>query len=104
MMDFGGKYWPPTKTFGLSVLWAVIVGFLVQFAIPFALPGLGLQKAELIVNPGLLIIVRSTGGWFAGISRLGYVFIFAVNTIMYGALLLAALRICACLQRQYSSR
>jgi hypothetical protein len=104
MIDLASHCWPPTRTCRLSVLWAVAVGFLAQFAVPFALPRLGLEKAELIVNPGLLIIVRSTGGWFSGISPLGYVFIFAVNTIIYGALLLAALRMCACLQRWYFSR
>jgi len=99
MIESTGKYWPPMKTFGLSAIWAVVIGFLLQFAVPFALPSLGLEKAELIVNPGLLIIVRSTGGWFAGISPLGYVFIFAVNTLIYGALLLVGLRTCAYLQR-----
>jgi hypothetical protein len=99
MVELAGRYWPPIKTFGLSAFWAVVFGFLFQFAVPFALPVLGLQKAELILNPGLLIIVRSTGGWFAGISPLGYVFIFAVNTLIYGVLLFCALRMCAYLRR-----
>jgi len=99
MIEFAGKYWPPMKTFGLSAFWSVVFGFLLQLAVPFALPGLGLGKADLILSPGLLIIVRSTGGWFAGISPLGYVFVFAVNTLTYGVLLLAASRTCAYLQR-----
>ena len=99
MIEFAGRYWPPMKTFGLSAFWAIVIGFLLQLAVPFALPGLGLEKAQLIVNPGLLIIVRSTGGWPAGISPLGYVFIFAVNTLIYGALLPAALRMYAYLRR-----
>ena len=99
MIEFASKCWPPMKTFGLSTFWAVVFGFLLQLVVPFALPGLGLEKAELILNPGLLIIVRSSGGWFAGISPLGYVFVFAVNTLTYGALLLSALRTCAYLQR-----
>ncbi|MGA9528888.1 MAG: hypothetical protein WBS24_12300 [Terriglobales bacterium] len=104
MIEFAGKFWPPVKTFGLSVRCAFIVGFIVQLAIPFALPHLGLEKAELIMNPGLLIIVRATGGWLAGITPMGYLFIFAVNTFAYGTLPLAAFRMCACLQRQHSSR
>ena len=99
MIGFAGKYWPPMKTFGLSAFWSIGFGFLLQLAVPFVLPGLGLEKAELILNPGLLIIVWSTGGWFAGISPLGYVFVFAVNTLTYGAFLMAALRTCARLQR-----
>jgi hypothetical protein len=102
MNAFIEKLWPPTKSRKLSILWAFVVGFILQIALPVLLSALGAKRAALLaIYPGLLPILWATGGWFAGISPLGYVVMFSVNTVVYAALLLAGFRACVCLQRQY---
>ncbi len=83
----------------LRLLGTKIFRLLLQLAVAFALPGLGLEKVELILNR-LVADHRSVNRrWIAKISPLGYVFVFAVNTLIYGANLLGALRTCAYLRR-----
>ena len=102
MTAFIERLWPPTKNRKLSILWALVLGFVLQMALPVLLGVLGAKRAALFaIYPGLLPILWATGGWFAGIAPLGYVIMSSVNTVFYGALLLAGFRACACLQRQY---
>ena len=44
---------------------------------------------------GIVPIVWVTGGWFAGISPLGYVLMFSINTLVYGLVVFVGLRTCA---------
>ena len=96
------RIWPPTKNWKLSLLWSLVCGFLLQIAVPSLFAILGDPRAALFAMlPGLWPILRATGGWFAGISLLGYVIMFSINTLIYAALLLMGFRACACLRRQY---
>jgi hypothetical protein len=102
MNTFTERPWPPTKSRKLSVLWALLFGFVLQIALPLFLVALGVKRLALFaMYPGFLPIIWSTHGWFAGISSLGYVLVFTVNTLGYAILLLSGFRACACLQRQY---
>jgi hypothetical protein len=102
MNAFIERLWPPTKSRKLSILWALVFGFVLQIAVPVLLSGLGAKRAALLAElPGLLPILWATGGWFAGIAPLGYVLIFSVNTVVYATIFLGTFRACACLQRQY---
>jgi hypothetical protein len=97
------KCWPPTKTWKLSIVWAIGLGFILQIAIPGAFALLGAHRVALFAElPGLLPILWATGGWFASISPVGYVVMFSINTLAYGLLLFAGFRTCACLQRHYA--
>jgi hypothetical protein len=102
MNVFVERLWPPTKSRKLSILWAFVFGFVLQIALPLLLGALGAKRAALFaIYPGLMPILWATGGWFAGITALGYVLMFAVNTFVYAVLLLSGFRACACLLRQY---
>ena len=71
--------WSPNSTVGASLLWAAGLGFVLQIAIPFALSRLGFNRAALFsIWPGLLPIVRLTGGFFAGLTPIGYVMLFGM--------------------------
>jgi hypothetical protein len=103
MSTFRDSLWPPTKTWRRSILWSVVFGFLVQLFLPAILVGLGGQRAAwFALLPGLLPILLATGGFFAGITWLGYVLMYTVNTIVYALLLFAGFRTCACLRRRYA--
>jgi hypothetical protein len=97
------KCWPPTKTWKISIGWALGLGFILQIAIPGAFALLGARRVALSAElPGLLPILWATRGWFAGITFAGYVLMFSVNTLVYGLLLFAGFRTCACLRRHYA--
>ena len=101
MSRFGTKIWPPTKSWKRSILWAISAGFVLQIATPAVLQVIGWQRAALYsMLPGLWPILWATGDWFAGITRIGYLLMYSVNTVAYSALLLIALRSCARLKRQ----
>jgi hypothetical protein len=103
MHTFAERLWPPTKTWRLSILWSLGFGFVLQIALPSLLAVLGAQRAAwFAMLPGLLPILWATGGFFAGIAPLGYVLMYAINTIMYALLLVAGFRTCACLRRHYA--
>jgi hypothetical protein len=96
------KFWPPTKGVKLSIVWAVGFGFPLQIVLPFALNALGAKHAALLATlPGLLSILWATGGWFAGITPVGYAVMFCINTVVYSMFLLAGFRLCVWLRRQY---
>ena len=102
MISILKKLWPPTKNGKLSVLWALVFGFVLQLALPAVLIALGSKGAALLaIYPGLLPIIWATRGWFAGISPQGYVVMYIINTLVYGALLLIGFRLCGWLRRQY---
>jgi len=89
------KYWPPAKSLALSIVWCLLLGFALQLVVPFLLIAIGLKDAAWLAwFPGLLPIICATGGWFASITPIGYVLIFAINTLVYGGLLLLGLRGC----------
>ena len=72
MNAFIERLWPPTKSCKLSILWALIFGFVLQIALPVLLSVLGAKRAALFaIYPGLLPILWATGGWFAGIAPVG---------------------------------
>jgi len=97
------RLWPPSNSYKLSILWSLILGFVLQIAVPLAFIVLGFKEAVWIpVYPGLLPIIWITGGWFAGISPLGYVLMFSVNTVVYAIILFAGIRACVCLHRRYA--
>jgi hypothetical protein len=78
------RMWPPYRTVGASLLWAVVVGFICQLTVPMVLASAGLERAALYsIWPGLLPIVWTTRGWFAGITPLGYVMMISINTVIY---------------------
>jgi hypothetical protein len=52
--------------------------------------------------PGLLPILWATGGWFAGITPLGYVILYSINTVSYAILMFAAFRLCKVLNNRCS--
>ena len=92
----GARWWPPTRSTKASLLWALILGFVLQIAVPYVLNALGAERAALLsIYPGLFPIVWVTGGWFAGISPLGYVLMFSINTLVYGLVVFVGLRTCA---------
>ena len=100
MIAFVKKFWPPTKSCRLSILWAFVLGAVLQIALPVVLAELGFNDAALFaIYPGLLPIIWATGGWFAGIAPLGYVILCGVNTVVYALLIFGALRACVCLRR-----
>jgi hypothetical protein len=98
------KYWPPTKSYRLSVAWSFIFGSVLQIALPLLLFALGAKQVALVaILPGLLPLTWVTRGWFAGIAPLGYALMFGINTIVYAIFLLAAFRICVCLRNPYEN-
>ncbi len=102
MISFLKNAWPPTKDCKLSVLWAVVFGFVLQFVLPVVLIALGSKGAALLaIYPGLLPILWATRGWFARISPEGYAVMYIINTLFYGALVLVGFRLCVWLRRQY---
>ena len=102
MISILKKLGPPTKNGKLSVLWALVFGFVLQLALPAVLIALGFKGAALLAfYPGLLPIIWATRGWFAGICPQGYVVMYIINTLVYGALLLIGFRLCVWLRRQY---
>ena len=71
---------------GVSILWSLVFGLAIQFLLPVSLALLGSPKAALLaMYPGLLPIIWATGGWFAGITPLGYVILYTINTVAYNA-------------------
>jgi hypothetical protein len=95
------KIWPPTRTWRRSILWSLSCGFVLQIAVPTILALLGAQRAALFAMlPGLWPILWATGGWFAGISPLGYLLMYSINTLAYAVLLLAGFRTCTCMERR----
>lgn len=93
---FMNKLWPPTKTFRVSLLWALFCGFILSIAVPIVLAVVGFKDAALIsIYPGLFPIIWATKGWFAGISPAGYLLMFFINTLVYGLPSLLAFRTCA---------
>ena len=97
------KFWPPTKSCGLSILWSLIFGFLFQLALPRMLTMLGAKDAALwALLPGLWPILWATGGWFASIAPIGYVVMYSINTIFYAMILLTAFRSCALIKRKHA--
>ena|SRR5690349_3909721 len=96
------KFWPPTKTYTISALWAFVFGFFLQIALPLSLNMIGATRVALFAMlPGLLPILWATGGWFAGIAPLGYVVMYSINTVVYASLLLVGIRGCVCLRREF---
>ena len=103
MSGFFARIWPPTKNWRLSVLWSLGCGLILQIAVPSLLQILGAQRAALYAMlPGLWPILWATGGWFAGISPVGYLVLFSINTFVYALLLFAGFRTCPCLRRHYA--
>jgi hypothetical protein len=101
MNAFMERLWPPTKTWKLSLLWAFLTGFIVQFGLPVLLNAVGAERAAWLVTlPGMWPILRATGGFFSSLAPLGYLFVFSVNTAFYALILLAGLRMCARVRRQ----
>jgi len=100
MRDYVARYWPPTKTRGLSIYWSVILGFVFQLVSPAFLAAVGAQRAALFAMlPGLWPILWATGGWFSSIAPMGYIVMYSVNTVFFGMVFLAAFRTCVCLRR-----
>ena len=47
------KYWPPTKSLGRSIVWSLLLGFVLQLGVPFLLIAIGLKDtAWLAWFPG----------------------------------------------------
>jgi hypothetical protein len=102
MIAFVKRLWPPTKSCRLSILWAFALGAVLQIAVPLVLAKLGLHHAMLFaIYPGLLPIIWATGGWFAGITPLGYVILCSVNTMVYVLLIFILLRTCVWVRRLF---
>src|ERR1035437_3458008 len=58
MISILKKLGPPTKNGKLSVLWALVFGFVLQLALPAVLIALGFKGAALLaIYPGLLPII-----------------------------------------------
>lgn len=93
-----------TASWRRVVLCALVLGFVLQIAIPMMLVLVGLQRAAIwSILLGFYPILRATRGWFAGITPLGYVLMCSINTIAYGLLVLGVLiAIRACNARSLS--
>jgi hypothetical protein len=97
------KVWPPTRSWKVSIPWSLGCGFILQIAVPSLLQISGAHRAAMYAMlPGLWPILWATGGWFAGISPVGYLVLFSINTLVYALLLFAGFRTCACLRRRYA--
>ncbi len=89
--------WPPTKSIRLSLCWALLLGFVLSIALPLILAVTGFKDAALFaIYPGLFPIIVATGGWFAGISVVGYLLMFSINTLVYGLLVMVAFQTRRC--------
>jgi hypothetical protein len=92
----------PTRSWGISALWALPIGIVLQWTIPLLFEFLGCKGCVLAsIYPGLLPIIWATRGWFAGISPAGYVVMRSVNTLFYAALVFSGLRLCRFLTDLY---
>ena len=91
--------WPPTKSIRLSICWVLLFGFMLSIGLPLLLDVTGFKNAALFaIYPGLYPIIVATGGWFAGVSVVGYLLLFSINTLVYGLLVMVAFRMCRCLR------
>jgi len=69
------------KLMGVAVLAAVVL----ETVLPMMLGKLGFERAAILsIWPGLLPIAWPTGGFFAGITPVGYLLMYSINTVVYG--------------------
>ena len=96
MSAFVNKVWPPTENWKLSVLWALAFGLVLSIGVPIVLAATPFrQYAWLALFPGLYPIIWATGGWFVGITPLGYVLMLSINDLAYALPFVVAFRMYA---------
>jgi hypothetical protein len=77
--------WSPVVSVRGSVVWATVVGFVLQLLVPPVLAMYGFQNAAIwSLMPGLYPIIWLTGGWFEALTPLGYLLMLSINTLVYG--------------------
>ena len=68
------------------IVLSAVIALVLETIVPFALAKLGFERAALLsIWPGLLPIAWATGGFFAGITPFGYLLMYSINTLVYGA-------------------
>jgi hypothetical protein len=94
--------WPPINTWRQSALWALVIGFVLQFAVPTFLAGIGAQHSAFYSSIlGFWPMMYATGrGWNSSVTPLGYLLMFGINTLAYGIVSLIGLRAYVCLRSQ----
>jgi hypothetical protein len=87
--------WPPTRSCGVSVVWALLIGFVLQLLVPAVFVALGSSNGALFaMYPGLLPILWATRGWFESLTLMGVVVLCGINTVSYAILTFVAIRLC----------